>query len=334
MNILSIVLGILAIGGIALIHEVGHYFFAKKAGIPVLELSIGIGPKIAAFHKNGTDYSIRPIPFMAYVKLAEKGPGSMEDANLGSRFFLYLGGAFFNIVTAILLFTLVGVFSGFVGNKVLVGQVLDASPAYGVLEKNDVILQLNGTSLDHPSQMQQLLQENREKPAEFTLIRAGKEMKVSLTPVLDAEGNHYIIGIYFGRETLALPQSFIQALNLCKEYVVGTVGLLGNLITGSIPPSESLVGVVGIVALTSDFTTQFWDYLLFVAIISLGMGILNLLPIPALDGGKIVLLGLEKIRGRKLKDKTEETITLIGFGLLLLLMLYTTINDISKIIGG
>ena len=98
MGIVSIVLGILAIGIIALIHEVGHYFFARRAGIKVLELSLGAGPKIFSFEKNGTLYTIRPIPFLAYVRLEENGEGSLGNASIFKRFLLYIGGVFFNIL--------------------------------------------------------------------------------------------------------------------------------------------------------------------------------------------------------------------------------------------
>lgn len=334
MGVISILLGILAVGIIALIHEVGHYFFARRAGIKVLELSLGAGPIILSFEKNGTKYTIRPIPFLAFVRLEEQGEGSLGNASIFQRFLLYIGGVFFNIMTALLLITLIGVFSGIFTNKVIVGDLIEDKPAYNILKRNDQIIEVNNVAIDGFEGLEKQLGIAGDSPIELTVIRADKELRLNITPELDQETDRYVLGFFFAKEKLDIFESFVNSLNLIWTYVSQTFILLGNLFIGQANPTENLVGIIGIVAISSTFTTQIADYMFFIAIISIGMAIINILPIPALDGGKIVLLGVEKAIGRKISEKLEYRLTVIGFALLIMLMVFTTINDILRLVGG
>lgn len=334
MGVISILLGILAVGIIALIHEVGHYFFARRAGIKVLELSLGAGPIILSFEKNGTKYTIRPIPFLAFVRLEEQGEGSLGNASIFQRFLLYIGGVFFNIMTALLLITLIGVFSGIFTNKVIVGDLIEDKPAYNILKRNDQIIEVNNVAIDGFDGLEKQLGIAGDSPIELTVIRADKELRLNITPELDQETDRYVLGFFFAKEKLDIFESFVNSLNLIWTYVSQTFILLGNLFIGQANPTENLVGIIGIVAISSTFTTQIADYMFFIAIISIGMAIINILPIPALDGGKIVLLVVEKAIGRKISEKLEYRLTLVGFALLIMLMVFTTINDILRLVGG
>lgn len=334
MGVISILLGILAVGIIALIHEVGHYFFARRAGIKVLELSLGAGPIILSFEKNGTKYTIRPIPFLAFVRLEEQGEGSLGNASIFQRFLLYIGGVFFNIMTALLLITLIGVFSGIFTNKVIVGDLIEDKPAYNILKRNDQIIEVNNVAIDGFEGLEKQLGIAGDSPIELTVIRADKELRLNITPELDQETDRYVLGFFFAKEKLDIFESFVNSLNLIWTYVSQTFILLGNLFIGQANPTENLVGIIGIVAISSTFTTQIADYMFFIAIISIGMAIINILPIPALDGGKIVLLVVEKAIGRKISEKLEYRLTLVGFALLIMLMVFTTINDILRLVGG
>lgn len=334
MGVISILLGILAVGIIALIHEVGHYFFARRAGIKVLELSLGAGPIILSFEKNGTKYTIRPIPFLAFVRLEEQGEGSLGNASIFQRFLLYIGGVFFNIMTALLLITLIGVFSGIFTNKVIVGDLIEDKPAYNILKRNDQIIEVNNVAIDGFEGLEKQLGIAGDSPIELTVIRADKELRLNITPELDQETDRYVLGFFFAKEKLDIFESFVNSLNLIWTYVSQTFILLGNLFIGQANPTENLVGIIGIVAISSTFTTQIADYMFFISIISIGMAIINILPIPALDGGKIVLLVVEKAIGRKISEKLEYRLTLVGFALLIMLMVFTTINDILRLVGG
>lgn len=334
MEIISILLGILAIGVIALIHEVGHYFFARRAGIKVLELSLGAGPVILSFERNGTKYTIRPIPFLAFVRLEEEGEESLGKATIFQRFLLYIGGVFFNISTAIILIALIGVFSGVYTNKVIVGDLIENKPAYNILKKNDQIVEVNNYKIDSFDSLGKELTKSGGSPVELTVIRAEKEIKLNIVPELDQESDRYVLGFFFAKEKLDIFTSLGNSIKMVWTYISQTFILLGNLIIGQANPTENLVGIIGIVAISSDFTTKIADYLLFISVISIGMAAINILPIPALDGGKIVLLGVEKLIGRKISEKIEYRMTLIGFALLIMLMVFTTINDILRLVGG
>ncbi len=334
MGIISIILGILAIGIIALIHEVGHYFFARRAGIRVLELSIGAGPKIFSFTKNETQYTIRPIPFLAYVRLDEDGNGSLSDATVFQRFLLYIGGVFFNLMTALFILTLIGVFSGIYTDNIIVGDVAKDKPAYNVLERNDQIVAINDTKVNGYAALETQLNKYGNTEIELTVLRSNKEENLNIIPVLDKESDRYVLGFFFAKEKLNIFTSITNSANMIWDYVSQTFVMLGNLVTGQANPSANLVGIVGIVAISSDFTSKFSDYMLFIAVISIGMAVVNILPIPALDGGKIVLLGVEKIIGRKVNKEFEAKLTIIGFALLIMLMVFTTVNDLLNLFGG
>ncbi len=334
MGIISIILGILAIGVIALIHEVGHYFFARRAGIKVLELSLGAGPVILSFERNGTKYTIRPIPFLAFVRLEEEGEESLGNASIFQRFLLYIGGVFFNIMTAIILITLIGAFSGVTTDKVIVGDLFKDKPAYSILKKNDQIIEVNNIKVDGAVALSEQLNKAENTEIELTVIRAEKEIKLNIVPELDQESDRYILGFSFAKVKLDIFTSLSYALNMIWSYISQTFMLLGNLVIGQANPTENLVGIIGIVAISSDFTSRLSDYMLFIAVISIGMAVINILPIPALDGGKIVLLGVEKAIGRKISEKLEYRLTIVGFTLLILLMVFTTVNDILKLVGG
>ncbi len=334
MGIISIILGILAIGVIALIHEVGHYFFARRAGIKVLELSLGAGPVILSFEKNETKYTIRPIPFLAFVRLEEEGEGSLGNASIFQRFLLYIGGVFFNIMTAILLITLIGAFSGVITDKIIVGELFKDKPAYSILKKNDQIVEVNNIEVDGAVALSEQLNKAENTEIELTVIRAEKEIKLNIVPELDQDSDRYILGFSFAKVKLDIFTSLSYALNMIWSYISQTFILLGNLVIGQANPTENLVGIIGIVAISSDFTSRVSDYMLFIAVISIGMAVINILPIPALDGGKIVLLGVEKVIGRKISEKLEYRMTVVGFALLIMLMVFTTINDILMLVGG
>lgn len=334
MGVISILLGILAVGIIALIHEVGHYFFARRAGIKVLELSLGAGPIILSFEKNDTKYTIRPIPFLAFVRLEEKGEGSLSDSTIFQRFLLYIGGVFFNIMTALLLLTIIGVFSGMYTDKVIVGDLIEGKPAYSILERNDQIIEVNNVKIDGFDALEEQLNKTGESTVELTVVRAEKELKLNIVPELDQDSDKYVLGFFFAKEKLDVFTSFTNSVKLIWTYVSQTFIMLGNMVIGQANPTENLVGIIGIVAITSGFTTKIADYMLFISIISIGMAIINILPIPALDGGKILLLGVEKVIGRKISEKLEYNLTLVGFAILIMLMVFTTINDILRLVGG
>ena len=332
MSLISILLGILAIGILALVHELGHFVMAKASKVGVEELSIGMGPKLFSVKGKKTAYSLRLLPFFAYVKMKDEGEGGILNASILQRFFMYIGGVLFNFLLGILIFAIIGITAGFITDKVIVGDLVPDSPAVEAgLEKGDILLSVDGDTLTGPADFQERIQAGKGASIDLGIERNGEGEKIMLTPV-EGEGNRYQIGIYFGKEQLGFFNSIGFAFKTTFETIGNIFGGLGMMITGQ--AEAEFTGPIGIVTMASSFTQRAEDYFLFIAILSTSMGVFNLLPIPALDGGKIVFLLIEKLRGKKVNEKVEYYTTLVGFGLLILLIIYATFGDIARLMGG
>lgn len=332
MGIISILLGILAIGILALVHEVGHYVMAKRAKIDVDELSIGVGPKIFSFDRKETKYSLRILPFFAYVKVAQEGDHGLEKASIGARFLLYSGGVIFNLLLGLLIFIVLGATAGFVTDAVIVGSVADGYPAQVAgLESGDRITQVDGITIENPNDFAAKIQASKGETVNLNILRGNENLNLELTPVQNDESKDYRIGIVFGKEKLTIFDSVVYAFKTTFNMIGSIFEGLFKMVTGT--SQVEVAGPIGIVTMASKFTTQVGDYFLFLAILSISMGVFNLLPIPALDGGKMVFLGYEKISGKRVSEKVETYATLIGFGLLVLLLVYATFKDVIHIMG-
>lgn len=334
MSILMILLGIFALWTVALIHEVGHYFFARRAGIKVIELSLGVGPKVFSFTKNDILYSIRFIPILAFVNLEKEGSECFKESKTFSKFLIYIGGILFNFLTAIFIFSIIGVFAGFFTDKIIVGDIVENTPASEILVKNDQIVEFNGEKIICIKDFIKRLDANRGNEAILKIMRKGIAKEFKVVSTFDQKQNKYYLGFVLAREKMNIFSSFFYSLKVSLSYIGETFKLIIKMLVGLESSKNNLIGVVGIISLTSTFASSIVDFLTFIAVISLGMTIINILPIPTLDGGKIALLIIEKIRGKKVDEKVEAYLTLVSFGFLILLMFYITYNDILRIIGG
>ena len=325
MDVVSVLLGILAIGILALIHEVGHYIMAKRAKISVDELSIGVGPKIVSFDRKETKYSLRILPFFAYVKVAQEGEGGLDQASIGARFLLYAGGVIFNLLSGLLIFIIVGATAGFVTDTVLVGFVSEGYPAQQAgLVQGDQITAVNDVAVQDTTDFTAKIKASNGQPVLLSVVGEGKPVSLEITPVQNEESKDYRIGIVFGKEKLTVFDSVIHGFETTFNMVGVLFEGLFKMVTGT--SAVEVAGPIGIVTMAGQFTQEISDYFMF-------MAILNLLPIPALDGGKMVFLAWEKIRGKKVSEKVETYATLVGFSLLILLLVYATFKDVIHIMG-
>ncbi|AMP20155.1 hypothetical protein AZF37_02300 [endosymbiont 'TC1' of Trimyema compressum] len=287
MGIISILLGILAIGILALVHEVGYYIMAKRAKISVEELSIGVGPKIVSFDKKETKYSLRILPFFAYVKVAQDGDKDLNQASIGARFLLYAGGVIFNLLFGLVIFIVIGATAGFVTDTVLVGSLAEGNPAQAAgLFQGDQIIGVNEVSVKNTTDFSTKIQESGGHPVSLNLVRDGKPLTLEITPVQNEESKAYRIGIVFGKEKMAIFDSVIYAFKTTFNMIGSIFKGLFKMVTGT--SAVEVAGPIGIVTMASQSTQQVSDYFFFMAILSISMGVFNLLPIPALDGGKMV----------------------------------------------
>lgn len=336
---MTIIAAILLFGVIVFIHELGHFLFAKKAGVTIHEFSIGMGPKLYSTTKNNTMYSIRLLPLGGYVSM-EGEDGETNDPNafgrksILQRASILFAGPFFNIIFTVILLIPVFMFIGSPTNSNVLGGVFEDSPAQKAgIVANDKIVAIDGTKISTWEDITTTLQETDGQKINITIEKDGKTKEVVVQPQKSEDGR-YLIGISPERDKSifkAIPNAFMGTYEMLKQMVL----FLGQLVTNSVPggAANAVAGPVGVIGIVSDAAKMGIPNLMYIgAMISLNLGVLNLLPIPALDGGRLVMLGIEGLRGgKKLDPNKEAMIHTAGFMLLMGLMLFVTYKDILRL---
>ena len=340
----TLLVSILVFGLIIAVHEFGHFIMAKAVGIKVDEFSIGMGPKIASVNGEETLYSLRAIPIGGYVKMEGEydmenpsapvtDPRNFNNKPVYQRIMVVIAGVVMNFVLAMAIFTFLGLQVGVpVGNTVL-KDIVPGSPAEqaGFLP-GDIILEANGRELRDRSDLDTVIKTNPNKEITFTVLR--DDSRITLTPVI-GEGEERlgflgIIGEGYVIEKQNLAGSLRYAVNETLRLLTFIVASISFLFSGQIG-IDSFAGPVGIVRVIDETArVGFYPLLYLLAFMSANIGFLNLLPIPGLDGSKILFLLYEGILGRPIDRKKEGIITMIGFAFLLSLFLLITFNDIIK----
>jgi len=342
----TILITLLIIAVLILVHEWGHFITARKIGIPVWEFSIGFGPKIYGRKKDGVEYSLRLIPLGGYVRMAGEEPGDANDPNgfnnrtplekMGVAF----AGPFMNFVLALLIFVYIYSVVGIprVVDQPLIGQVVANTPAEkGGLQANDLVLQANNKDIKTWGEFTVAISSTPEgQPLNLTVKRNEQMLNLSVTPVKNETTGKPSIGVM---SALAYDkQGIISAIKIgfqqTYELTVLLLSSLGILISGGASVND-LAGPVGIYKLIGEAAQAGMVLLLsFTAFLSINLGILNLLPIPALDGSRIVFALVEAIRKKPLEPEKEGFIHWLGFLFLIMLMVLVTYNDIVRLIKG
>lgn len=345
---MTLIYFILILGVIILIHEFGHFIFAKKAGVHVYEFSIGMGPCIFKFNRKNdeTDYCVRLLPLGGFVQLAgeeiEDDKSIPSDKKLGSKtfgqkFMTVIAGIMMNFILAIVLLFIVALTSGALQNKPIVGEISKDYPAYtSGLQTGDQFLTINGKSVNTIDKLTLQLQANTGKTLHAIVDRDGKQVSVDLNPKEIIEGKEKVYKYGFAivdEKEYGLIASIEYAFSKTISLVHQMIFVLFYLITGQISLS-SLAGPVGIYDVVGNAAnTGFISLIYLTAFLSINVGFINFLPLPAFDGGRILFLIIEKIKGSPVEPKFENTIHSIGFLLLMMLMIFITYNDIIRLIG-
>lgn len=333
----TVLLTLLMFGIIIFVHEGGHLLCAKACGIYVEEFSVGMGPLLFSFTKGDTKYSLRLLPIGGYCKMpGEDGESEYENGfdkkSVLKRMLVVAGGALFNILFAVLLFIVAFMGLGTSTSEPLIGEVSEDYPAYEAgLESGDRILSINGTAVDSWSDMTALIQSNVGEELALTVERDGETLELSVTPVENENGTG-VIGIVAARESVSVFEAvkigFVQTYELTKLVLVS----LWQMITGAI--GLELAGPVGVGQMVGQAASYgFFNFLVFIAAISVNLGVVNLLPLPALDGSRLVFLLIEGIRRKPISPSVEGTIHFVGFILLMVLMVVITYFDITRLAG-
>ena len=344
---MTLIYFILILGVIILIHEFGHFIFAKKAGIYVYEFSIGMGPRIFKWTRKNdeTEYSIRLIPIGGFVQMAgeeiEDDPEVPKDKKFsvktfGQKFMTVIAGIMNNFLLAIFLFFLIALFNGAPQNKAIVGEISEDYPTYtSGLKEGDRILKVNGKNAATYDTLALELQVNTGKNIKLEVDRNGQTETVNLKPKKVKENGEevYRYGFTITDEVetgffASLKYAFSKTFSLLHQMIL----VIGYLVTGNLNLNALAgpVGIFGIVGTAAD--AGIWSVLSLIALLSVNVGFINLLPLPAFDGGRLLFIIIEKIKGKPVDPRLENTIHAVGFFLLMALMLLITYNDIIRLI--
>lgn len=348
MIILTIIYFILILGIIVFVHEFGHFLFAKKAGIYVYEFSIGMGPQIIKWNRKNdeTQYSIRLFPIGGFVQMAgeevevdENIPNDkrMQSKTWLERFMTVIAGIMFNFILSLILLFIIGLVSGCPTNKTLVGTVEKNSPAYNAsLEPGSTIVKLDNKKVNNYDMLMLEFQIRVGEIIDFEVITKDKEVK-TITIVPEKIENNGEIGYKYGF-SLETPKEYglIASVKFAFRKTFSLVEqmffTICYLFTGKLSLSN-LSGPIGIYTVVSQTAkTGFINLIYLLALISINVGFINFLPLPAFDGGRILFLIIEKIKGSKVDPKLENIIHSIGFILLMILMVFICFNDIANLI--
>lgn len=335
---------------IIIVHEFGHFIAAKKGGVYIDEFSMGMGPQLLKYKpkKSETTYSLRAFPIGGFVSMAEKeDPNNkkikknqvLENKSFGRKLLVLINGILFNCILAIFLFFISGLFYGRPISEPVIQNVVDGMAAQKAgIESGDRILEVNGVKINTWDDF--LLEASAKKLKSeyiFKIEKSSGEVKeYSLVPeVQEVEGQEIkVFGIQSSGTTYykGFKNAFIYAFEGFYTNFKTIFKILGNLFTGEVPV-KSLSGPVGIFSLVDNVKSQGFNTLLYLtAYLSINVAIINLVPIPVFDGGRVLILLIEKITKKKSSEKLEIMLNYIGFLLMILLMLYVTFNDIVRLV--
>lgn len=328
MNLVNVVASVLVFATIVMIHELGHFVIAKLSGIRVEEFAIGMGPKIFGKKKGETLYSLRSIPIGGYCKMTGEDESSddikaFNNKPLHIRMAVILFGPLMNFLLAMLIFSLV------ITQSTVINEVVQGKPAYTAgLQKGDKIIEINGKKTEDWNSIKQSISSNPNTPINITFERKKEIKNVTVTPIVDDETKDVIIGITpsLKIEGISLKNGFRWALEMSKAML----DFLGKLFTGKASTDE-VSGPVGIIVFINEAAKFGFLYLLnLTAFLSLNLAIINLLPIPALDGGRLLFLLIELIRRKPIEAEKEGFINFIGFVALMILAVIIAYKDLIK----
>lgn len=345
---LSIIVAMLVFGLIVLIHEFGHFLFAKLSGIKVVEFSIGMGPRLFSFMKGETRYSLKVLPFGgSCMMLGEDEEESDERAfnnkSVWARISVIAAGPVFNFILAFIFAMIIVGVAGY--DPPEVADTMEGYPAAEAgLESGDVITRLNSQKIKTYRDIMVYLMFHQGEELNVTYERpsTGKTYQTVITPKYSKEDETYLMGLQF-YGTYRKTDSFLEMMEYSAyeiEYNVrSTIQGLGMLIQRKIKPQDAVAGPVKIVTMIGGTVNESRQYgmenmLLTISnwclILSASLGIMNLLPIPALDGGRLVFLIIEAVRGKPIDREKEGMVHMAGMIFLMTLMVFVLYNDIKS----
>ncbi len=342
---LKIIIAIFIFSFLIFFHELGHCLAAKACGIRVNQFFIGFGPALLKFQGKETEYSLRILPFGGACVMEGEDEESADvrafsNKSVWKRLIVVFAGPLFNFILAFIMAIVLLSFAG-VDRPIITG-VMEGYPAEEAgLEAGDEIISINHSRIFFFKEISLSLFMKEDQPADVVYKRDGQTYETVMTPKYSAEDDRYYLGITstLGREKTSAAETLKYALCEIRYQIRATFMSLRMLVTGKVGVTD-LSGPVGIVSTIGETYeaaakegafTVFLNMINIAILLSANLGVMNLLPIPALDGGRILLLLVEAVRRKKLSEKLEGTIHMIGFAALMALMVIVMISDIYKL---
>ncbi|HFQ88847.1 MAG TPA: RIP metalloprotease RseP [Desulfobulbus sp.] len=354
---ISLVSFVIVLGVLIFVHEFGHFIVAKLFGVRVLKFSLGFGNKVVGRKWGETEYLISAFPLGGYVKMFGEQPGeeipagerrrSFSHKPVWQRFCIVLAGPMFNLLFALVLFFVMFALAGLPEpvDTTTIGNVAPGSVAERVgIRPGDRILSIDGQGTTTWEQVSELVRKSKGREITLVLERGGKRITIRATPAMEkvkdifgeVVGERYMLGIIrsdkvrYEKASLgkSVRAALIQTWNLIFLTVMGIIKILQRVV-----PASELGGPIRIAQMAGQQLEAGWMNLLyFMGLLSINLGILNLLPVPVLDGGHLAFLTIEGIRGKPLSDRAMEMAQRLGIALLGTLMLFVFYNDILRIV--
>ncbi|MFH0913479.1 MAG: RIP metalloprotease RseP [Candidatus Omnitrophota bacterium] len=350
---LSVIAFLLILGISIIIHEFGHFIAARRLGVKVEKFSLGFGLPLWRKKKNDTEYSISLIPLGGYVKLAgdnleeyKHQPDEYLSKTPLERSQIIFCGPLLNYILGLLCFWLI-FFTGYPTLTTKVGGLIDGFGAKEAgIRAGDKIMAVDGKRVDYWEDLQNAVQAKKSAvKVMLSVLRENKEYTLEVKikekefdDMLGRKRSVGLIGIIPEDEVVNIRHGFFKSFTLAARKTVDltilTYNAIWRMITGKLSMRESVTGPLGIFYITSKATSIGVVALLhLLAVLSISLGIFNLLPLPVLDGGHILLLAVEKVRGKQLSIKVEQIITQVGLTLIISLAIFATYNDLMRFFG-
>lgn len=338
---LAVVVTFLSIIIMIVVHEWGHFIAGRICGAKISEFSIGMGPLIIQRkEKKGTSFSLRALPVGGYCAFEESSNGILagndyEDLPLHKRMFIFIAGPFMNIfLAAVIYFFLMSVI-GMPISIPVVDSTMNNMPATGVLSEGDEILAVDGKEVDGNSKnMLAYINESEGKEIVLTVKNGEQERTEKITPVFNKSTEKYVLGFTQKTKNVTLPllQSVQGSILATWTSITGIFDSLSGLFSGRYKTSD-MSGIIGITSYASGLAGSgaMGPFIMFMALISVNLGIMNLLPVPGLDGSKVLFGIYELIFRKRVSENLEKKLTILGFSLLALLFVVVSIQDVVKI---
>ena len=339
--LITVVATVFVFGILVLAHEFGHFITAKLTGMRVSEFAIGFGPKLLWKQRGETEYSIRAIPLGGYNKIDGMDPEEEQDERsfsskpVWARALVIAAGSCMNFVLPVLLFMVVFLWNGIetVSDKPVIGSLIPGKPAVqSGITPGDTVLKVNGAAIDTWRQVVEKIRVSKDSLELEVRTKDGRIRTVTMIPEIDSKSGRALIGIvpvidrqvpgFFEAASMSVSHTY----NIAGKMLVG----LGQMFSGK--AEADIAGPIGVMRLTGEMAQLgFIPLLQFAAFLSINLGLINLLPVPLLDGGHIVTLLVEAIRRKPLNASQIRYTQMVGMALLGLLMLFATFKDLLRL---